>query len=724
MRTEQIEKIKGEFQTGIEKEMLFEHMNAEYLKACRKRTFWADPTKEKWEEERKKLRKIFMEIFSPFPERCPLSPKTTAVWQREGYRMECVCFYSSPKVIVTANLYVPDSAVEGKTPALVVACGHSKDSKSYYRGVAEAACKAGMLVLCFDPTGQGERYEAWDYMRWQQRALIEHDRLGALALLMGGNLAGVFAWDCMRAIDYIESRPETDRQKIGFMGTSGGGMQTTWAATLDERVAVAIPSCFITSIEHLLTSREPNDCEQNPPGMLEEGLEYRDFLAMMAPKPILVLGTEEDFFPIEGAKETVADLKRLYADYGVEEKVEIYVAPGGHAGRGMMATKGVSWLCRWFGLPVPEYSDEEVVLAEEALKKTADVDEDTFAAEGQLLLKPEINGYWKYYRGLIRELDAVFHKDELCRRLSVNPEETGAQDGLEVRFCWTEADMQGRWNGDSNGVYKGGILKTEEDISVPWIYACASEQPSEKLCVLSHEDGMTCLFGNGREASLLLKAGVDVLVFDPRGVGTTRGGSYGWWASWARRFLKPMVEEGVLNDHTLGYVDPTYEGTYATGHELGMHGIKLNRPVLGQRVTDALHILGQIRRLTGTDYGKVYVYGAGYSAAWMLYAALLTECRVEACVFHGILASYKLLAEMPEHRYSIEHLARGLLLTGDIPQALEALPCEVLVIDPTDSMRLPVDERIGADILRGSKIRQIYTRGDVNPLYEVVDYIK
>ncbi len=709
MRIEQLEQIKAGLRAGIPKEMLFDYMHALYRKARDERTFWEAPTKEAWEKERAALKEIFAEVFSPFPEKCGLAPETTAVYGRDGFRMECVCFYSAPNVIVTADLYIPDRAKPGKTPALVLACGHAPASKSFYRGVAEAACKAGMIVLCFDPTGQGERCETWDHMRWQQRADVEHDRLGALALLMGGNLAGVFAWDCMRAIDYLESRAETDPQKIGFMGTSGGGMQTTWAAALDERVAAAVPSCFITSVEELLTAREPTDSEQNPPGMLGYGLEHRDLLAMMAPKPVLVLGAEKDFFPIEGARKTVADLKRLYAAWDAQDRVELYAAPGGHAGRGMMATKGVEWLCRWFGLPAPAYSAEDVAAKEEWFRGMPAFDEDTCAAGGQLLLKPKITGYWQYYRSRIRALPpAPPDIPALARALAVDPCANGKGDALDIRFTHP---------------YTGAVLQTEEGIRVPCLYARASGEASDRLCVLSHEDGMTELFANGREAALLLEAGVDVLAFDPRGVGTTRGGSYGWWASCARRFLKPMMEDGAINYHTLGYVDPPYEGLYATGHELGMHGIKLNRPLLGQRVADTLHVLGQLERLTRTGYRHVYVYGAGYSAVWMLYAALMTGQTLEACAFHGMIASFRLLAEAPENRYSLEHLARGLLPAGDIPQALAALPCASLLVDPAGPLRLPLDPRVGRDVLRGVPTKQIYTMGDTNPLYQIVRYV-
>ncbi len=709
MRIEEIAALKAQLKQGIAPEMLFDHMLRKYRQKRDARTFWQAPTVETWQEERRRLKTLFEDMFSPFPARCDLAPRVTAVRQRDGYRMECVCYQVSPGVIATANLYVPDHAAPGATPALVLACGHAETSKAYYRFVAEEAVKAGLMTLCFDPTGQGERHESWNYLRWQPRTDgMEHDRLGELALLMGGNMAGVFAFDCMRAVDYLLTRPEVDGERIGFMGASGGGMQTTWAATLDERIAVACPCCFITSIDQLLNAREPSDSEQNPPGMLAEGLEYCDFLGMMAPKPVLILGTEEDFFPIGGAVETLEALKRLYTAYGVPERVALTRAPGGHAGRGLMMTAGIAWLCQWFGLPVPVYQVEDMVRKEEEVKELDSVSEDTYAVGGQMMCLPEITGYWRYYRSCIRALEPrPLDRSALRRTLAATL--PSVELPIERRFEQPHA---------------GGILYTADDIAVPWLYAKAGSAPSKTLCVLSHEDGMLNLLAPGREMTLLLEAGIDVLAFDPRGVGVTRGRPRGWWASRARRFLAPLNEECVLQYHVLGYVDPLYEGVYATGHEMGMHGLKLNSPLLGQRVTDALGVLARAEELTGRHYEKLTVYGAGYSAAWMLYAVLLTEQPIAACAFHSLLTSYKLIAELPEHRYLLEHLARGLLLTGDIPQALQALACPAMVVDPMDAMRFPADERIAEGALVGCGAQVLYTRGEQNPLACAVEFLK
>jgi len=58
---------------------------------------------------------------------------------------------------------------------------------------------------------------------------------------------GVEAWNGIRALDYLETRPEVDRTKFGVTGRSGGGAYSWFIAALDERIKVAVPTAGITT---------------------------------------------------------------------------------------------------------------------------------------------------------------------------------------------------------------------------------------------------------------------------------------------------------------------------------------------------------------------------------------------------------------------------------------------------------------------------------------------
>jgi cephalosporin-C deacetylase-like acetyl esterase len=43
-------------------------------------------------------------------------------------------------------------------------------------------------------------------------------------------------WDDIRTLDYLASRPEVDRNRIGWVGLSVGGYRSFMLAALDRRI--------------------------------------------------------------------------------------------------------------------------------------------------------------------------------------------------------------------------------------------------------------------------------------------------------------------------------------------------------------------------------------------------------------------------------------------------------------------------------------------------------
>ena len=50
----------------------------------------------------------------------------------------------------------------------------------------------------------------------------------------------------------------------------------------------------------------------------------------MAPKPVIILAKEKDYFDVRGAEEAFARLKRLYGLLGAEDNVELHIGPTDH----------------------------------------------------------------------------------------------------------------------------------------------------------------------------------------------------------------------------------------------------------------------------------------------------------------------------------------------------------------------------------------------------------
>jgi dienelactone hydrolase/pimeloyl-ACP methyl ester carboxylesterase len=279
------------------------------------------------------VREKIQACFGPLPERTPLNPRTTRTVQRDAYNIENVIFESRPGFMVTANLYLPKSRAS-RLPGVVGTCGHTINGKAadVYQSFAQGLARLGYVVLLYDPIGQGERLQYVDE-KWQPRrgtGTSEHMYAGNQQFLVDEFFGTWRAWDGIRALDYLLTRPEVDPRHIGVTGNSGGGTMTTWLCGLDQRWTMAAPSCFVTTFRRNMENELPADTEQCPPRALALSLDHADFLAALAPKPIIVLGQERDFFDARGNEEAYLRLKRLYTLLGAEENVAWYLGPAEH----------------------------------------------------------------------------------------------------------------------------------------------------------------------------------------------------------------------------------------------------------------------------------------------------------------------------------------------------------------------------------------------------------
>ncbi|MCF6287527.1 MAG: alpha/beta hydrolase family protein, partial [Candidatus Hydrogenedentes bacterium] len=161
-----------------------------------------DPkTAAEWEARAPKVKAALQKGLglSPWPEKTPLNATITGRAERDFYFVENLVFESRPNFYVTANVYVPKN-VTFPAPAVVVVPGHAMDDgKNYglYQMGELGMVKEGIIVLAYDPIGQGER----------KLPGFKHD-LGYGSLLVGQTNEGYIVWDTIRAIDYLMTREE------------------------------------------------------------------------------------------------------------------------------------------------------------------------------------------------------------------------------------------------------------------------------------------------------------------------------------------------------------------------------------------------------------------------------------------------------------------------------------------------------------------------------------
>lgn len=260
------------------------------------------------------------------PKPCDLDPKQHGEpLTRDGYTVEKITIQTRPGVRMTCNLYVPDAAKKTPAPAILQVHGHWKGAKQDPTVQARCigAAKLGFVVLCVDAFGAGERGVG--------TALGEYhgDMTAATLLPVGLPLSGLQVYENMRAVDYLETRPEVDKTKIGITGASGGGNQTMYAGAWDKRFKAVMPVCSVGNYQAYLQTACCM-CEVVP-GALKFTEEWA-VLALVAPRALCVVNATKDGvqFSVGEAKKSLALTKPVFKLLGKEENLVHAIFEGPH----------------------------------------------------------------------------------------------------------------------------------------------------------------------------------------------------------------------------------------------------------------------------------------------------------------------------------------------------------------------------------------------------------
>ena len=318
-------------------------------------------TKEAWEKRRPELRRQFLEMMGlwPLPERTDLKPVITGTVEGEGFIVEKVQFQSRPGLYVTANVYLPkDAKASGKKyPTILYVCGHgnvvidgkSFGSKMYYQYHPAWFATHGYVAIILD-TLQLSEIPAFHHGTHRFGWWWWHNR--------GYTPAGVECWNAMRALDYLETRPEVDADRIGVTGRSGGGATSWWILAADDRPKAFAPVAGIADLQaHVCqgaTERFQDGVISGHCDCMYPVNTYRwDFpmvAALAAPRPLLLGNSDDDaIFPVDGYRRIAAKVRKVYALYGpeAEEKFQLLETEGPHKDTPELRIGINKWMNRW-----------------------------------------------------------------------------------------------------------------------------------------------------------------------------------------------------------------------------------------------------------------------------------------------------------------------------------------------------------------------------------------
>jgi cephalosporin-C deacetylase-like acetyl esterase len=613
------------------------------------------------EERNRYVRAKFKEMIHGLPDRTPLAAQTIATHDRDGYRVENVMFQSRPNFWVTANLYIPTTG-QPPYPGVISPCGHYPLARMEpeYQCIYIDLVKTGFAVLAYDPIGQGERRQYWNPQTGQTEvataSTYEHSMSGQVLLLMGEDLTHYRVWDGMRAIDYLESRPEVDPQRIACAGHSGGGTLTLFISALDERVKCAVVNEGGTVHRWPLEIRPetrigPSDVEQNFFPGAKYGVDMPDLHVAIAPRPLLAL--IEQYNP--RFNRAAEQIRKRYVQLGVADRFETEEANDPHAWTPKLRLATTRWLSRWLGSsPAPQREADLAIETPETLYCTP-------------------NGSLRY-----SQIGDTIFSLILKKQATLPPErprtdtEWKSEVAVLLRFQKSNAPLEPRVLVTTPR--RGYSVEKLEFLSEPGIYiptwVFIPEQKARVYPTLlafndagKQADGME--FGPYER---LARTGQMVIACDVRGIGETKP-PHSPASEWPGEFRQLFDVETAI--------------TYMTWY--------MDECLFGMRVHDVIRSVDYALSRPDVDRERFRVAGKGAGALWVLFAAVL-DSRISDVTAEKGLLSYGTLARVDRYTHSAGIFVRDVLKHFDLPQLTAALAGrKVTLVTPVDHLKHPVD---------------------------------
>ncbi len=310
----------------------------------------------------------------------PLDVKTVnTTIARDGFVHESLTFASEKKAgggieRVPVLIVRPAKGEPKKLPAVIVLHGTGGSAKNETGFMTELA-KRNIIGVAIDARYHGERSGGAKGATAYNEAIVR-----AWKAKPGMPMEHPFyydtCWDLWRTVDYLLTRDDVDAEKLGMIGFSMGGIETWLAASVDERIKVAVPAiavqCFRWSLEndkwqgrartikaaHDAAAKDLGESEVNQkvcralwdkviPGILDQ-FDCPSMLRLFAGRSLLILsGTKDGNCPYGGAKLAIAEAEKAFKAADAGDHLRVIVVEVGHTVTAEQRQAALEWFARW-----------------------------------------------------------------------------------------------------------------------------------------------------------------------------------------------------------------------------------------------------------------------------------------------------------------------------------------------------------------------------------------
>jgi dienelactone hydrolase len=269
----------------------------------------------------------------------------------DGYRRETITFTTRPGLTAFGYMLIPDDCPP-HAPAVLCLPGHGRGVDSII-GIAEDGAQrklgqgaeyqndfalqcvaAGYPTFALEQISFGRRRDAQARAEGPGASSCTRDSMAAL--MLGECMIGWRVWDAIRAIDYLQTRPEVDPQRIAVMGISGGGATALFTAALDTRVAACVVSGYLNTFTDSILA-VPHCVDNYAPGLLT-ACDMPDIAGLIAPRLLFAeTGKDDPIFPLHGFQKAVRYIRPIFAALHATDNFQGEVFPMDHVFHGVGA---------------------------------------------------------------------------------------------------------------------------------------------------------------------------------------------------------------------------------------------------------------------------------------------------------------------------------------------------------------------------------------------------